>query len=57
MQVLSFFIFVVMAVLLVLAVGYGLSLLEGRDQSSSSPDLSRDVLYEEDPNTEGEMQP
>jgi hypothetical protein len=57
MQVLSFFIFVVMAVLLVLAVGYGLSLLEGRDQRSSSPDLSRDVLYEEDPNTEGEMQP
>ena len=31
MQILSFFVFVVMAVLLVLAVGYGLWFLEGRD--------------------------
>jgi hypothetical protein len=59
-QILSFFMFVVMAVIFILAVGYGLSFLEGsllevRDQRRSS-DLSRDVLQEEDPKAEGEIQ-
>jgi hypothetical protein len=36
MQVLSFFIFVVMAVFFVLAVGYGLSFLEGRDDEADA---------------------
>src|SRR5215211_2081420 len=57
MQVLSFFVFVVMVVCFILAVGYGLRLLEGRDQRGRSPDLSRDVLREEDPKAEGEMKP
>jgi hypothetical protein len=55
MQVLSFFVFVVMVVFFILSVGYGLRLLEGRDQRGRSPDLSRDVLREEDPKAEGEM--
>ena len=56
MQVFSFFIFVVMAVFFILAVGYSLTLLEERDQRSRSPDASRDVLQKEDPKAEGEMQ-
>ncbi len=34
MQILSFVMFVVMTVFFILAVGYGLSLLEGRGQRS-----------------------
>ena len=56
MQMLSFFMFVVMAVFFILAVGYGLSLLEGRDQRGNSLNASRDALYEEDQQAEGEMQ-
>jgi hypothetical protein len=36
MQILSFFIFVVLAIFFVLAVGYGLSLLEGRDDEADA---------------------
>ena len=36
MQILSFFIFVVLAVLFVLAVGYGLWFLEGRDDEADA---------------------
>jgi hypothetical protein len=36
MQILSFFIFVVLAGSFVLAVGYGLSLLEGRDDEADA---------------------
>ena len=36
MQILSFFIFVVLAVIFVLAVGYGLSVLEGRDDEADA---------------------
>jgi len=36
MQILSFFVFVVMAVIIILAVGYGLSLLEGRDDEADA---------------------
>jgi hypothetical protein len=36
MQILSFFVFVVIAVLFVLAVGYGLSLLEGRNDETDA---------------------
>jgi hypothetical protein len=56
MQVLSFYVFMVIVVFFLLAVGYGFSLLEGRDQRGSSPNLPRDVLHEENPKTEGEMQ-
>jgi len=36
MQILSFFIFVVLAVIFVLAVGYGLSVLEGADDEADA---------------------
>jgi hypothetical protein len=36
MQILSFFVFVVMAILFILAVGYGLSVLEGRDDEADA---------------------
>jgi hypothetical protein len=36
MQILSFVVFMVMAVLFVLAVGYDLSLLEGRDDEADA---------------------
>ena len=36
MQILSFFIFVVVAIVFVLEVGYGLSFLEGRDDDADT---------------------
>jgi hypothetical protein len=56
MQVLSFFMFVVMAIFFILAVGYGLSLVEGQDNPTKSPDVSQDVLQEVDPKAEDQMQ-
>jgi hypothetical protein len=56
MQVLSFFMFVAMAIFFILAVGYGLSLVEGQDNPTKSPDASQDVLQEADPKAEGETQ-
>ena len=55
MQILWFFMFVVMVIFFTLALGYGLSLLENKAISQMS-DASRDVLQEEAPKAEGEMQ-
>jgi len=54
-QILWFFMFVVMVIFFTLALGYGLSLLENKAISQMS-DASRDVLQEEAPKAEGEMQ-
>jgi len=47
--------FMVAVIFFTLALGYGLSLLENKAVSQMS-DASRDVLQEEAPKAEGEMQ-
>ena len=55
MQILVFFIFVLVVVFFILALVYGLSLVENKAVSQMS-DASRDVLQEENSQAEGEMQ-
>ena len=55
MQILVFLMFMVAVIFFTLALGYGLSLLENKAVSQMS-DASRDVLQEEAPKAEGEMQ-
>ena len=55
MQILVFLMFMVVVIFFTLALGYGLSLLENKAASQMS-NASRDVLHQEAPKAEGEMQ-